>query len=63
MIVTAVVVVTPNASVIVTSTVVAPDPVGVPEITPVLELRIRPAGSEPAVSEYVFGNFPPLEET
>jgi len=48
-IVTAVVVVTPNASVIVTSTVVAPDPVGVPEITPVFVLSASPAGRVPVV--------------
>ena len=46
-----VVVVTPNASVIVTSMLVVPWPVGVPEITPVVALMSRPAGSEPAVIE------------
>lgn len=43
-------VVTPKASVIVTSTLVVPNPDDVPEITPVLELSVNPAGSEPAVS-------------
>jgi hypothetical protein len=31
----------------------APDPVGVPLTTPVLELRPRPSGSEPEVTDYV----------
>jgi hypothetical protein len=49
-IVTAVVVVTPNASVIVTSIVVAPYPDGVPEMTPVFALIVRPAGRVPEVT-------------
>ena len=36
-----------------------PAPVGVPEITPVLLLRLNPAGSVPEVMLHVHGSVPP----
>jgi hypothetical protein len=37
-----------------------PATVGVPEMTPVLLLRVSPVGSEPLVIAQVYGNIPPL---
>jgi len=37
-----------------------PGEVGVPEITPELACRLRPGGSEPAVTLHVYGVAPPL---
>ena len=36
-----------------------PEDVGVPEITPVEELRTSPGGKEPALIDHVYGLFPP----
>jgi hypothetical protein len=38
----------------------APDAVGVPEIVPLLLLRVRPEGREPEMIDQVYGIFPPL---
>ena len=36
------------------------DPVGVPEMTPVVPFKFRPAGREPAVVVYEKGGVPPV---
>ncbi len=36
-----------------------PAPVGVPEIAPVLVLKVSPAGNDPAVMLHVYGLVPP----
>jgi hypothetical protein len=33
---------------------------GVPEITPVVELRLQPEGSDPEVTAKVYGLIPPI---
>src|SRR5215208_188058 len=48
------------ASVTVTAKLVVPATVGVPEITPVEELRLRPAGRLPAVIDQEYGVVPPM---
>lgn len=37
-----------------------PTVVGVPDITPVLALRVRPGGNEPEIIAKVYGGVPPL---
>jgi len=50
------------ASVAVTvNAVTTPGPVGVPEIAPVLALRLRPLGSDPEVTDHEIGAVPPVE--
>ena len=41
----------------------APLPVGVPVMAPVLVLSDRPAGRDPADTEYVYGPVPPVAVT
>jgi hypothetical protein len=36
--------------------------VGVPEITPVLDVSARPAGSAPDISDQVYGAVPPAAD-
>ena len=36
-----------------------PEPVGVPEMTPVLGLRVNPPGNAPAMIAHVYGGVPP----
>ena len=36
-----------------------PPPVGVPEITPVLAVKLSPGGNDPAVTAHVYGLVPP----
>jgi hypothetical protein len=48
----------PTPFVAVTAKEYAPDPVGVPEITPVLEFRVKPAGIVPAEIVQVMGPVP-----
>ena len=40
-----------------------PVPFGVPVIAPLAALSDKPAGSDPAVSEYVYGPVPPVALT
>jgi hypothetical protein len=40
-----------------------PAVVGVPEITPVVALSVRPGGSAPLETEKVYGGVPPVAET
>ena len=40
--------------------VLIPVVTGVPEMTPVAALRLRPVGSEPVLTEKVYGCTPPL---
>ncbi|CAJ0822895.1 hypothetical protein LMG18101_05255 [Ralstonia flaminis] len=40
--------------------VLEPSAVGVPETTPVLAFRLRPAGSVPLDTAYVYGAVPPV---
>jgi hypothetical protein len=40
-----------------------PPVVGVPEMTPVLELRVSPAGSEPDAIDHVYGLVPPVADS
>ena len=47
-------------SVTVTVKVAVPTVVGVPLIVPVVELRVNPAGSEPVVTDQVYGLTPPV---
>ena len=51
------------ASVAVIVKVYWPDVVGVPEMTPVVVLSVRPGGSVPLVSAKVYGAVPPVAET
>jgi hypothetical protein len=50
-------------SVTLTTGVNVPDTVGVPEITPVDELIVTPAGNVPAVTDHVYGVVPPVAAT
>ena len=52
-----------NVSVAVTVNVSHSDAVGDPEIFPVAVSRDKPAGSEPAERENVYGDVPPLADT
>jgi hypothetical protein len=47
-------------SVAVTVNVTDPADVGVPEITPVAEFRVNPAGNDPVVTAQVYGATPPV---
>jgi hypothetical protein len=40
-----------------------PLPVGVPEITPLVEPRLSPSGRDPSVMEKLYGAIPPLAAT
>src|SRR5580704_5226394 len=40
-----------------------PNEVGMPLIAPVEAFRVRPAGSEPALTDHVYGETPPVAET
>jgi hypothetical protein len=51
------------ASVTLTVKVLVPVPVGVPEITPVVEARASPAGNVPEVTDQVYGAVPPVATT
>ena len=48
------------ASLIVTVKLLVPVAVGVPEICPVAEARLSPAGKLPAVTDQTYGVVPPL---
>jgi hypothetical protein len=48
------------ASVTLTVKVLVPVPVGVPEITPVVEARVNPAGKAPEVTDQLYGVVPPV---
>ena len=48
------------ASVTLTVKLLVPVPVGVPEITPVLEASASPAGKVPAEMDQVYGVVPPV---
>jgi len=52
-----------SLSVAVTVKLLAPTVVGVPLITPVVALRLRPAGRAPAVTAYLYGPMPPAAVT
>ena len=41
-------------------TVLVPAMVGTPEITPVVEFRVRPVGKDPVAIDHVYGDIPPL---
>jgi len=47
------------ASLTCTVKVLTPMVVGVPEIAPVVVLRVSPAGREPEVTDQLYGVFPP----
>src|SRR5712675_2645686 len=51
------------ASVTFTVKVLVPVPVGVPEITPVVDASVRPAGNVPDVRDQVYGVVPPAVAT
>ncbi len=51
------------ASVTFTVKVLVPVPVGVPEITPVVDASVRPAGNVPDVRDQVYGGVPPAAAT